>query len=122
MFLGLLAGMWEIPSHILPDSNNSTATSRKKAAREYVAGLFHLADPAEHLDLEYVGELGSVPWVFSHLKLTMHVHLFQLNDPEEVPLTKDPRPRRWATSEAVEAETMGTGMRQCWKLVADADC
>lgn len=94
-------------------------------ARELVKGLFNLeAAPdkagTQHLDLEYVGELGSVPWTFSHLKLTMHVHLFELNISDDIPLAKDPRPRRWATSEAVEGETMGTGMRQCWKLVAEA--
>lgn len=118
--------MWEFPSHILPDSNNSTAGARKKLAREFVTGLFNLKDtsvqPADtqSLDLEHVGELGSVPWVFSHLKLTMHVHLFRLHSHQDIPLVEGTCPRRWAGAEAVEAETMGTGMRQCWKSVAEA--
>lgn len=117
--------MWEFPSHILADTNDSTASLRKKMAREFVTGLFvcgDVSDPkdAKALCLKHVGELGSVPWVFSHLKLTMHVHLFQLNDHEEVGLVKNACSRRWAEAEAVEAETMGTGMRQCWKIVADA--
>ncbi|KAJ4404228.1 hypothetical protein N0V82_010532 [Gnomoniopsis sp. IMI 355080] len=117
---GLLAGMWEFPSDILPDSSKSTAVLRKQRARKFVTGLFNLDDDvnAVEVDLEYAGELGSVPWVFSHLKLMMHVHLFQLNSSDEIALADGPCPRRWATPELVEGETMGTGMRQCWKLIA----
>lgn len=117
--------MWEFPSHILPGSNNSTISLRKKTAHDFVEGLFSLEDNSaaeclQSLDLEYVGELGSVPWVFSHLKLAMHVHLFHLHNAEEMPLAEDPHLRRWAGPEAIEAETMGSGMRQCWKLIAEA--
>ncbi|CAN8103870.1 unnamed protein product [Discula destructiva] len=116
---GLLAGMWEFPSDILPDSNNSTAAARKTRARDLVNGLF--APDGCSADMEYAGELGSVPWVFSHLKLTMHVHVFELTSPDEVPLAgTGPHRRRWASATAVEAETMGTGMRQCWRLVAES--
>lgn len=114
--------MWEFPSDILPDSNNSTAPERKQRARGFVTGLFKSGDkmdPAE-LDVEQVGELCSVPWVFSHLKLMMHVHLFRLNGSDKMPLAGGSCPRRWATPDSVEAETMGTGMRQCWKAVAES--
>ncbi|KAF3765976.1 hypothetical protein M406DRAFT_31150, partial [Cryphonectria parasitica EP155] len=119
---GLLAGMWEFPSQILAEANDSTAASRKRSARNFVTDLFDLGDSSaagrkQSLILEYRGELGSVPWVFSHLKLTMHVHLFRLkNGQQETPVAhaQDENPRRWATSAAVEGETMGTGMRQCW--------
>lgn len=70
------------------------------------------------MDLAYAGELGSVPWVFSHLKLMMHVHLFHINDSDKIPLAESADPRRWASADSVEGENMGTGMRQCWKLVA----
>lgn len=119
--LGLLAGMWEFPSDILPDSNDSSKAARKSRARTFVTGLFKsdpTSDATAAMELEYAGELGSVPWVFSHLKLTMHVHLFQLHDSDEVPLAGGNHPSRWATPDAVEGETMGTGMRQCWKLIA----
>lgn len=114
--------MWEFPSDILPDPNKSTTVSRKQRARKFVTGLFDSGEDADEavLDLTYAGELGSVPWVFSHLKLTMHVHLFQLNSLDEVTLVNGPCPRRWASPEMVEAETMGTGMRQCWKLIAES--
>lgn len=116
---GTLAGLWEFPSYILPDSNDSTAKSRKLAARRFVSGLFDCDDQALLPQLKYIGELGSVPWAFSHLKLNMHVHMFRLADRDAVSLAKDARPRRWATADDVEGETMGTGMRQCWKLVEE---
>lgn len=117
---GLLAGMWEFPSDILPESSKSTAASRKQRARKFVTGLFNMNNGtnAVETDLEYAGELGSVPWVFSHLKLMMHVHVFELNSSDDIALADGSCPRRWATAEEVEGETMGTGMRQCWKLVA----
>ncbi|PSR75480.1 DNA glycosylase [Coniella lustricola] len=129
---GLLAGMWEFPSHILPEMNDSTPTARKRIAREFAASLFRQDDDdsataavsQEQLrhNLVYHGELGTVPWVFSHLKLRMHVQLFTLSDvPKTFPATSSVK-CRWASSEAVEGETMGTGMRKCWKLVADKDC
>lgn len=111
--------MWEFPSDILPDSSKSTAASREQRARKFVTGLFSADDEnAGEVDLEYAGDLGSVPWVFSHLRLMMHVHLFQLNNCDDIAFADGPGPRRWATPELVEGETMGTGMRQCWKLVA----
>lgn len=112
--------MWEFPSHILPDSNDSTPKSRKLEACRFVSSLFD-SDVQELLpQLKHIGELGSVPWAFSHLKLDMHVHLFQFADRDVVPVVEESQPRRWATPEDVEGETMGTGMRQCWKLVLDA--
>lgn len=84
-------------------------------ASGFVTGLFA---NAKQVDLDYAGELGSVPWVFSHLKLTMHVHLFHLRNDSEIPLAKEERPRRWASADAVESETMGSGQRLCWRLVA----
>lgn len=110
--------MWEFPSDILPAANKSTTASRKQRARKFVTGLFDAG--RIEMDLTYAGELGSVPWVFSHLKLMMHVHLFQLNSSNEITVADGPCPRRWASPEMVEAETMGTGMRQCWKLIAES--
>lgn len=116
--------MWELPSYILSESNDSTAKSRKKDAREFVTSLFgyNTSGPVQkqHSQFKYMGELGSIPWVFSHLKLHMHVHLFQLEDKQNISLVAGPCQRRWAAPEDVEAETMGTGMRQCWSLVAES--
>jgi A/G-specific adenine glycosylase len=115
---GLLAGLWEFPSHTLPDTNDSTAKLRKAEAKQFVERVVGQERP-----LKYVGDLGSVPWLFSHLKLTMHVHLFELANGEgdggsdEKPNDKAAQKSRWSAD--VEAESMGTGMRKCWTLVKE---
>ncbi|ROV87060.1 hypothetical protein VPNG_10404 [Cytospora leucostoma] len=122
---GLLAGLWEFPSYILPDTNNTSGAKRKHIARGFVEGLFESTDkapdtsgsqkhPTRTTKLKHIGELGSVPWTFSHLKLTMHVHVFQLEDEVDavaLGLARDAHRCRWADAEGVEQETMGTGSR-----------
>ncbi|KAI0803391.1 DNA glycosylase [Xylaria sp. FL0064] len=119
---GLLAGLWEFPSWIVPEDYENTKTAYKRAAELYASAIF---DPAlkskslTHPKLKLAGELGSVPWLFSHLKLTMHVFLFELKcskgEFETLPNVDD----RWSNS--VEDESMGTGMRKCWELVREAN-
>ncbi|MCO5598723.1 hypothetical protein L7F22_052821 [Adiantum nelumboides] len=112
---GLLAGMWEFPSDILPNTNDSTSKDRKKRASMFLEN--YIDD--ENLSNKLVprGELGSVPWLFSHLKLTMHVYLFDID--QSTSTLEGVRNRRWASHDEVEAESMGTGMRKCWSLVKD---
>ncbi|OIW32304.1 DNA glycosylase [Coniochaeta ligniaria NRRL 30616] len=116
---GLLAGLWELPSYSIPKASKSTALSRKRMAQSYVSDLLrHLpcASSKDRLQLSHVGELGSVPWLFSHIKLTMHVHMFDL----EQHCDASPLPKlegRWATNKEIEKESMGTGMRKCWAMV-----
>ncbi|KAI0593772.1 DNA glycosylase [Biscogniauxia sp. FL1348] len=132
---GLLAGLWEFPSYILPPDYENTAKARKSDAERYVAGLAGVdakpgggGKPAKAsrrgLGLRHVGELGSVPWLFSHLRLTMHVHLFELEEDRGFPDSASDggapgTPSRW--SGAVDDESMGTGMRKCWDLVKEAN-
>jgi A/G-specific adenine glycosylase len=119
---GLLAGLWEFPSYILQDAKegNTPAKRRTKA----LACVSKLAGEhgSQAVKPKHVAELGSVPWLFSHLKLTMHVQLFTLEDgdlDDTKSLTKDRL--RWATSKAVDEESMGTGMRKCWALAKDQE-
>ncbi|ATY64998.1 A G-specific adenine glycosylase [Cordyceps militaris] len=105
---GLLAGLWEFPSSTLENPKAITAGQRSKLAREFVAGVLDGEDR-----IQYVGELGSVPWLFSHIKLTMHVHLFRLEGAGDVGVQGTTS--RW--SDTVDTESMGTGMRKCWELV-----
>ncbi|KAK1660143.1 DNA glycosylase [Colletotrichum godetiae] len=113
---GLLAGLWELPSHTLPSAGGYTATSRKKDAQGYVSGLIATGDKKKPR-LRHSGELGSVPWLFSHLRLTMHVHLFEVDGSED--LVSSHVRHRWATAEEVDEESMGTGMRKSWALVRE---
>ncbi|KAJ0165383.1 Adenine DNA glycosylase [Colletotrichum tanaceti] len=120
---GLLAGLWELPSHTLPAGTTtttkkraSTASSRRRDAQGYVAGLLD-GNGEKKPVVRHVGDLGSVPWLFSHLKLTMHVHLFEVEGDED--LGSSHARHRWATAEEVDEESMGTGMRKCWALVRE---
>ncbi|KAK0736622.1 DNA glycosylase [Apiosordaria backusii] len=108
---GLLAGLWEFPSYILPASNDSTPKSRRKQSLDYVSGLVGTTGG-------YRGELGTVPWLFSHLRLAMHVHLFELDDTDggiHTPPLKGNQ--RWASGNNIDLESMGTGMKKCWSLI-----
>lgn len=118
---GLLAGLWEFPSYILPPTNDSTLKTRKQDAARYISKLMGISIPTAKTSqascMKHVGELGSVPWLFSHIKLTMHVHLFEL-DTADIPDNFASNPviqSRW--SDAIDDESMGTGMRKCWALV-----
>lgn len=104
---GLLAGLWELPSSTLPASNDSKKAARIAQANEYVGSLVQSQD-----DITHLGEVGVIPWLFSHLRLTMHVHLFQVKSNGEIH-------GRWASRDQVEEESIGTGMRKCWTLVKD---
>ncbi|POR31420.1 A/G-specific adenine DNA glycosylase [Tolypocladium paradoxum] len=115
---GLLAGLWELPSSAVGDPGETTAKQRVKMAESYASTLLAPRGGTGPPGLDHVGELGSVPWLFSHLKLTMHVHLFRARDKCDAARGKASRPSRW--SDDVEAESMGTGMRKCWALVRDA--
>ncbi|KAI1403277.1 DNA glycosylase [Hypoxylon fuscum] len=120
---GLLAGLWELPSWILEDPKNSAGKMRRSEAGRYVAGLVGGG-------VRHVRDLGNVPWQFSHLKLTMHVHLFELEggageDCDEEKENKGSRRKegvqsRWCDAVGVDEESMGTGMRKCWALVKEA--
>lgn len=143
---GLLAGLWEFPSKPLPpppppppqqpqeqeDGEHQPLTSKQRInlATEFAAGLFErTGGPRGRPRVRHVADLGSVPWVFSHLKLTMHVHLFALLDndgdgeqdekEEEECTLRCGDDARWTAD--VEGESMGTGMRKCWALVRDAE-
>lgn len=112
---GLLADMWEMPSKTIeePESAARTATQRKKLALAFIDELGQEAD-----DAKLKGEMGSVPWVFSHLKLTMHVFLVELKGSEEGGKSPEKR-EKWSSTAQVEDENMGTGMKHCWALVKD---
>ncbi|PHH77557.1 hypothetical protein CDD80_489 [Ophiocordyceps camponoti-rufipedis] len=103
---GLLAGLWELPSVAVDPGTEPTQRGQlaRRRAAELVAGV----------ELRHTGEMGSVPWAFSHLKLTMHVHGFVVVEEEEEEEEEEQDGSRWTAR--VEDESMGTGMRKCWAL------
>ncbi|KAK0724123.1 DNA glycosylase, partial [Lasiosphaeris hirsuta] len=123
---GMLAGLWEFPSRVLAASNDSAAGARRAGAAAYVSGLVSGAVKGgaprgkrkREAGPRHVGELGSIPWLFSHLKLTMHVHLFEVGHVDGA--GSESPTSRWASPEDIEGESMGTGMRKCWTLIKEA--
>ncbi|CCC14888.1 hypothetical protein SMACR_07714 [Sordaria macrospora] len=128
---GLLAGMWELPSHTLPAdsawSNETVAMREEKVRKVSEQGLREVG--VESLGVRYWGksqeELGVVPWTFSHFKLTMHVWAVDLAEGDGQSVSGDyeqegdAKVKRWATMEEIEGENMGTGMKKCWELVKE---
>lgn len=117
---GLLAGLWEFPSQTLGCSTNQSTSvkARQQQARTFVSSLF--GNSVQTSGLDCAGEIGIVPWTFSHLKLTMHVHLFTLSD-EAKAANDRPKTENQRWSQNVDQESMGTGMRRCWELVRNAE-
>jgi A/G-specific adenine glycosylase len=67
--------------------------------------------------VKHIAELDSLVHVFTHLKLTMHVHLFTVDADTETAAALAALPnRKWAPTEAMDSETLSTGMRRCWDL------
>ncbi|CAK7271171.1 hypothetical protein SEPCBS119000_004464 [Sporothrix epigloea] len=127
---GLLASLWQLPSYDLPAALDATA-ARRREAEAFVAQW--LADaggkqqknrPVASLKTIDIKQLGSIPWLFSHVRQTMHVYLFAVTvDDNKWSTASLPTPASCCWVSGAEAETtytMGTGMRKCWHLVKDA--
>ncbi|UKZ63937.1 uncharacterized protein TrAtP1_005158 [Trichoderma atroviride] len=113
---GLLAGLWEFPSKLLETPAKLDKKKREQLSLEYVSGLLHGTKASKKPKVSYKGELGNIDWQFTHIKLTMHVHLFTVGEDAMVAEDDEEQPRQWVVD--VDAfESMGTGMRKCWDLV-----
>ncbi|CAO1632544.1 unnamed protein product [Sympodiomycopsis kandeliae] len=121
---GLLASLWEFPTHTLAQAETKQS-QRKKEAIKYVESLPQIENLEAKLSCK--GEVGQIDHVFSHLKLKMWIWRFvlDLNDDSkdidaEGQADETHQKRKWATTSQVEEESMGTGMRNCWALVQEA--
>jgi A/G-specific adenine glycosylase len=113
---GLLAGLWEFPSKLLETTIKIDKKKREQLSLEHVSGLLHGTEAGKKPKISYKGELGSIDWQFTHIKLTMHVHLFTVGEDAMVAEDDEEQPRQWVAD--VDAfESMGTGMRKCWDMV-----
>ncbi|EHK21183.1 uncharacterized protein TRIVIDRAFT_51858 [Trichoderma virens Gv29-8] len=118
---GLLAGLWEFPSKLLEPSTKPDKKKRERMALDYVSDLLNGGKGSKKTKptISCEGELGSVPWLFSHIKLTMHVYLFEVGD-DAVVAEDEEQPRRWVAGVDVDGESMGTGMKKCWEMVKES--
>jgi A/G-specific adenine glycosylase len=89
------------------------------SAQEYVSGL-----GIDNIDMSKANHVTTFPplvHVFTHIRLTMHVHQFSItcDNTEEVGIENiGPPARRWVEAESMDEQTLSTGMRKCWELVA----
>lgn len=116
-YVGLLASLWQFPQSTLPDTKSDSAT-RKAAAQAFVAGL---EIPGVH-DARYVGEVGDVRHVFTHLKLRMWVQRFCVDvghgdGKEKTVRGGEKEGKKWVERGRMDEETLSTGMRRCWGMV-----
>lgn len=114
---GLLAGLWEFPSKLLEASTKTEKKKREQLARGYVSDLLGRNEAGKKTKISYEGELGSVPWLFSHIKLTMHVHLFAVDGDVVIAEDDEEQPRQWVSD---LPSSMGTGMQKCWDMANNA--
>lgn len=71
-----------------------------------------------------VAEFPPLVHVFTHIRLTMHVYQFELSGNDTEDAEKDdtgPPTRKWVEGAAMSQQTLSTGMRKCWDLIAKAD-
>ncbi|ORY11012.1 DNA glycosylase [Clohesyomyces aquaticus] len=114
---GLLASLWQFPQSTLQGPFKSSA--RRRLAAEKFASSLDLGAPRLH-QVQHSTELGTLTHIFTHIKLTMHVYLFRLDAGANPSLIDEPVgiPRRkWVCTDAMDGETLSTGMRKCWQLV-----
>lgn len=108
----------QFPQNTLPTSANTPA-SRKAAALKYISGL-----TVGDLDLSKARQVAAfdpLVHVFTHIRLTMYCHHFRINcnDVDEVESVLSGSPaRKWVQAASMDEETLSTGMRKCWDLVA----
>ncbi|KAF2732162.1 DNA glycosylase [Polyplosphaeria fusca] len=110
---GLLASLWQFPQSTLPAS--TSRSERKSVAQNFVSDLSPAGSTFKHIE-----ELGSLIHVFTHLKLTMHVQHFEVvtDTTERLDSVRaGPSGRKWVDTEAMDGETLSTGMRRCWYLM-----
>jgi A/G-specific adenine glycosylase len=71
-------------------------------------------------EARYVAHFPPLVHVFTHLKLTMHAYQYRITEEkaERTALTcKGPPARKWVDTDAMDDETLSTGMRKCWELI-----
>lgn len=86
-----------------------TGASKRATATAHAVSLL----PAD-TELHYEAYHGSVVHLFSHIRLTMHVHAFTLLGASAGEVKAGER-RKWIAD--VERESLSTGNVRCWELV-----
>ena len=96
-----------------------TPAHRKTSAQKHISSL--TIGDVDMSNAHYVATFPPLVHVFTHLKLTMHSYHYKitLDGAQDIDLTcNSPPARKWVNAESMGNETLSTGMRKCWDLVA----
>jgi A/G-specific adenine glycosylase len=102
--------------------STTTPASRKASAQDYLSSL-----SIGEIDMSEAVHVAAFPplvHIFTHIRLTMHVHQFSIACDNLEDVTIDdvgPPARRLVKTDSMSKETLSTGMRKCWDLIAKSD-
>jgi A/G-specific adenine glycosylase len=114
---GLLASLWQFPQTTL-SAHDTTARDRKTSAQDYISTLD--AGGVDMSNARFIARFDPLVHVFTHLKLTMHAYHYRITDDvdaDSLACTGAPT-RKWVNTDSMDGETLSTGMRKCWELIA----
>jgi A/G-specific adenine glycosylase len=101
-------------------SESTTPASRRASALKYTSSLSIGKKDAK---ISHVAAFPPLVHVFTHLRLTMHVHQFNVPcdnvDDANHGFSGSPL-RKWVETEDMSQQTLSTGMRKCWDLITKA--
>ena len=109
------------PTRQFPQTSLSPTTT--PAQRKNTATIFAHALSAGSIDTtraRLVASFDPVVHVFTHIRLTMHAYHFRIDADvaDEETLCSGLPARKWVDAGDMHGETLSTGMRRCWELVA----
>lgn len=109
---GLLAGLFEPPS--VPVANNAKEPARVEVLRDHLPTIIDLDEPIRP------SARGNFVHVFSHIRMTYHVHLVNLSgtSPPRILSAEDEMTRIvWVTKSDLHTVNIGTGVKKVWDLL-----
>ncbi|KAF2028312.1 DNA glycosylase [Setomelanomma holmii] len=115
---GLLASLWQFPQST-QSTPTTTPAQRKASALKFMSSL-NLGS-FDMSKVRYVAAFDPLVHVFTHIRLTMFAYHFRVSCDklEDVALVHaGPPARKWIENDAMDQQTLSTGMRRCWDLVA----
>lgn len=144
-FTGLLAGLFEPPSILITEPDTSPE-ERLAACTKYIqSNLLFDTPPLERLSIQspstYISTTTSTSTlptlspgnhfadylhIFSHIRMTYHIHLFTITTPFDTP----PRINKglastgqavWVTKKGIGKLNVGTGVKKIWGMVYGRD-
>lgn len=117
---GLLASLWQFPQTTL-SATDTAAASRRTSAQKHISSLD--AGGVDMTKARHVASFDPLVHVFTHLRLTMHAYHYRVTDKTYAAnLLRSGAPaRKWVNASSMDNETLSTGMRKCWELVAKND-